>query len=204
MAMKKTRSWYLVLGVCGAGLVAWSCGRQENPVAPASDRTAAAPADGAAAASGRLPDVSTVNATQGWTVRDGCSDGKGLTFRLWEAKGLALTGRATRVFKTKSGGAPHFNLVCVKGNNDCIGADTNPVTGAVWGVGLYAQKRAAKPFCRVCAAGSVSLTLVCRKAANGAIEPQLVEDGGLDASGFDLGASSFSEDEGDVGLEAAE
>ncbi len=183
----------LVLGVF-TGLSAISCGGGDNPAAPAAkapDAVASFGESGADAAG--LGDINTVNVIQGWTITDGCADGKGIRARLWEARPpLVLTGRFTRIFATRNSlGSLRFRLICIRGYNSCIGADTNPLTGTIWGVGLNAERRPAKPFCRVCTTRATSIRLICPRRADGAIEPQLVEG---DDAGLDVSGSSVSED----------
>jgi hypothetical protein len=149
-----------------------------------------------------MPDVNAVNATQSWTVQDACNDGRGIRVRLWEAKLLKLTGRATRIFATRSNlGTLRFRLVCVKGNNSCLGATTNPATGVMWGVGLNAERRPAKAFCKPCSTTGVNFRLLCARGLNGDFATQLVEDAEGPADGG-LESSAVS-DEGDAILEAA-
>lgn len=179
------------------GLFAVGCGRDDNPVAPPAPALGPAAAEGGASSSS-LGDVNTATAIQSWTIQDACSDGKGIRTRLWEAIGLRLTGRATRIFATRSSlGAVRFRLLCVKGTNSCMGATTNPASAAIWGVGLNAERRPAKAFCRACSTTAASFRLTCTQRLDGSLDAQLVEDDlgaadGVDAaSAIDEGLATF-------------
>jgi hypothetical protein len=193
-AMKSHRVSSLVL-ILSCSFAAVRCGEDRNPAAPEAAVPNAALGGGTASSASAGAGVATAMAAQPWTIQDACSDGKGMRVRLWEAIGLQLTGRYTRIFQTKSNtGTVRFNLLCTKGRSACVGGTTNPVSSTVWGVGLNAEKKAAKPFCRVCSATAANVRLLCPKRVDGGLD--LVLEEGDFAS--DLGASSSSdvEDEG--------
>lgn len=193
--MKARIPLFLALGVFTA-LGSVSCGGRDNPAAPeAQAPTGATTGEGSAGASG-AGDFNTATSTQNWSIQDACSDGKGIRTRLWEAIALRLTGRATRIFATRSNLATvRFRLLCVRGTNSCMGATTNPASSLMWGVGLNAERRPAKAFCKPCATNSIAMRLICVRRADGLVDAQLVD--ALDDSAFADGVSDSSvSDEG--------
>ncbi len=185
----KARVTLLPILVVFTAFTAVSCGGgADNPAAPEVKlpTAAAAPEDGDASAS--------VLRTQSWNIRDGCSDGLGIQMRLWEARGTRLTGRATRVFKTRSGGSISFRLRCDSATSGCLGATTNPPGRGSWGVGINAERpRFNRTYCKACTTSAVRLTLNCSRRATG---EGLVWDGALDdglMGGDDEGVVSFED-----------
>lgn len=177
-----------------------SCGGGDNPAAPEAKAPTAATTvgEGSVGASG-AGDINTATAIQSWAIQDACSDGRGIQARLWEASGLRLTGRYTRVLKTRGSlGTLRFRLLCLRGMGSCMGATTNPASSTVWGVGLNAERRPAKAFCKACASNSISMRLICTRRADGSTDAQLVEslddalaDGVSDSSVSDEGLATF-------------
>ena len=113
--MKTRRAPLMLAAVAIAALASLRCGQAESPAAPQEPTAAAVTDDAGAANASSLPDVDSVAAIQSWSIQDACSDGKGIRARLWEAVGLRLTGRATRIFTTRSNlGTVRFRLQCVR------------------------------------------------------------------------------------------
>ncbi len=63
----------------------------------------------------------------------------------------------------------------------------------MWGVGLNAERKPAKPFCKPCSTSGVNMRLICPRRADGAFDAQLVEGDGADLDA-DVSGSSLSED----------
>jgi hypothetical protein len=202
--MRKSLAFSVAAGLL-AGLITIGCGGSQNPAAPqVAAPPAAAGGDGAASASSRLPEGDAATSVQSWSIQDACSDGKGIRSRLWEAINLRLTGRYTRIFSTRSNlGTVRFRLLCVRGTSGCMGATTNPPSATIWGVGLNAERRPAKAFCKPCSGTAVNLRLLCARRLDGGFDSQLVEDEfGEDPAG-DVAGSSL-DDEGLASFDAVE
>jgi hypothetical protein len=187
--MKARQTVLPILVVCTAFWGVSCGGGADNPAAPevSAPTAATAPDDGGvdAAALRRQP----------WSVSDACSDGLGIQMRLWEARGNRLTGRATRILKTRSGGRISFRLLCDSATSGCLGATTNPPGSRSWGVGINAERpRVTKAYCKACTSGAVSLRLLCgRRATDAGLAWDDALDGGLMIDGGDEGLVKYED-----------
>jgi len=172
--MKPNSLVFVSLAVLIAGLSV-GCGSHEetNPAAPSPPTAAsAAPTPGAPSLDyGDAADLAASGlVVQTFHFKDGCSDGRGIQLRFFEAVGMQLTGRTTRLFKMKSGAGANVRLACIKGRNNCVGATTNPPGFGSWGIGINAEKKPSKASCRVCAPNSQSITFRCARHVAGESE----------------------------------
>lgn len=178
--MKARAASLLILGVF-VGLGSVSCGRGNNPAEPSSPAVdAAAPTEATPSVGyGDEGDVSASTlAVAPFNFTDGCNDGRGIQLRFWEAQNGRLTGRSTRILKIRSGGGLRVRLTCLRGRSNCVGATTNPLGGATWGVGLNGERRPSSAFCKACTTTTVNMRFLCtrRLDADGFVDEGLIVD----------------------------
>jgi hypothetical protein len=175
--MKAQRSVLPILVVCTVAF-ALSCGRgSDNPAAPeAATPTAAAPSEdedvvdmtgGAEVTASRHVSIPT------WSVRDGCADNRGIRFRFFDMR----TGGRSRILTLRSGQSRTIRLLCLTGNQQCVGGEQNPRGSLSFGVGINGDKKPTAAACKACLNRRYSTIFTCSRRASGDIGLVVDEEG---------------------------
>lgn len=98
----------------------------------------------------------TAPSTMTWVINDGCSDGRGLYWQLFDkANGQKWAGPPI-----PSGGSQSLRIDCRTGAKICYGARTNPDSGTHWGVDLDGNAGCSS-CCFTCAETTIARNLTC-------------------------------------------
>ena len=80
------------------------------------------------------PPSSTVSFA--WTVQDGCNDGRGVQLRFFDEVNNLVFPNASQVYVIGSNQQGTISMTVLRSAKLCLGATTDPVTSASWGVGI--------------------------------------------------------------------
>ncbi|MFN2425168.1 MAG: dockerin type I domain-containing protein [Candidatus Binatia bacterium] len=72
-----------------------------------------------------------------WTLSDGCNDGKGIQYRLFDVDHDLVSPGGDQAWIIESfGGKSAVPVACINGAKICYGGEQRPPTGLYWGVGI--------------------------------------------------------------------